>query len=293
MKFQMNKNHFKRGQVWYKVDELNTDSRVQSGSRPVVIYSSDSGNILSDLVNVIPITSETKPDLKVNVKFIDHLKRKQTILCNMLHPCDKYKLRRYMFTIPDEIMEQIEQGVAIANDMKYLDKSQLQLFNQFKSFIDGIMLQRFNEFAKSCKDDIDSRFDRLEQMIKSTSKSITDIEAKPTNRKKEESQILHHSETVDSDTMKNTLIKALSTEESKNSVQSKKDNSSATERKKKSTKRKVWDIETCKQYVEDKFNLSSSAMAEKYDLPSSVAVSQYYSYCRNKLNKNGINYTGK
>lgn len=62
----MNKNiRYKRGTVWYYVDEeyimqskKDSNNRLTRGSRPVVIYSSDEGNATNPNVIVLKISSK-------------------------------------------------------------------------------------------------------------------------------------------------------------------------------------------------------------------------------------------
>lgn len=293
----MNKT-FRRGQVWFKVEAPDTSTRVQSGSRPVLIFSSDSGNTTSDVVSVIPLTSETKPDIDINVVFHGNGKR-QTALCNMLGPCDKSKLTRYLFSVSDSVMENIEHGVLIANQMKrYIskeDSDMYQLFNQFKSLIDGMVLQKFNEIISNSvgkQKQQDIRISELSNEIEKLKQRLSCTQTQNKNNKGYKSlDSSRNSEAIGSDTMRNALAKALSVPiADDDSVE---DKSHIDKVKKPKSNRRVWTLEKCKQYVEDKLKLPASEIVEKYNLDTTMQVSQYYSYCRTKLNKAGIDYEGK
>lgn len=53
-----------RGSVWYAVDKdifsdkAAANTHTQRGSRPVIIVSSNIGNVTSDMVNVIPMSTK-------------------------------------------------------------------------------------------------------------------------------------------------------------------------------------------------------------------------------------------
>ena len=289
---------YRRGEVWYKVDTIDQSSRVQSGSRPVLIFSSDDGNNTSDVVSVIPLTSEYKPDIDINIVFKANSKR-QTALCNMLGPCDKSKLVKYMFTVSDSVMERIEHGVLIANQMNHYitDNSgsdMFKLFSQFKSLVDGMVLQKFNELMKST---IDKQNSKISEMSNSFDKLKT--KSTQTERSKENNDSsLHHTDTVGANTMKNALAKVfpdLSKDDEAKDKLSEQPQKEVKRRKyiKKSSTRKVWTIDLCKQFVEDKMRMPAVEMVKKYDLVDAASVSKSYTYCRSKLNKAGIDYEGK
>lgn len=281
---------FKRGQVWFKNESMNTDSRVQSGSRPVLIFSSDDGNNTSDVVSVIPLTLEFKPDIEINVVFKGNGKR-QTALCNMLGPCDKSKLTKYLFTVSDSVMERIEHGVLIANQMNYYitDNSgsdMFKLFSQFKLLVDGMVMQKFNELMSGALDRQNNEIENLKRQLSQLSQDVS----RGQTTKEVSSKPIHHTESVGVNMMKNALELA-----GFNAYSDTKESRKVEEVKQPKTRstRKVWDVNTCKEFVSDKLKLTSSEMMKKYNLSNSVKVSQYYSYCRTKLNKLGIDYEGK
>lgn len=287
----------KRGQVWFREDKLNTSSRVQSGSRPVLIFSSDDGNNTSDVVSVIPLTLEFKPNIEINVVFKGNGKR-QTALCNMLGPCDKSELVKYLFTVSDLVMERIEHGVLIANQMNHYitDNSgsdMFKLFSQFKLLVDGMVMQKFNELMKPT-------IDKQNSVISEISNSFDKLKTKSTQTersKENDDSSLHHSDTVSANTMKDALAKIFpdlsKDDEAKDKPLEQPHKEVKRKYTKKSSTRKAWTIDLCKQFVYDKMRMPAVEMVKKYDLVDTASVSKYYIYCRSKLNKAGINYEGK
>lgn len=147
-------NVFMRGQVWYRNNCSNgKTSSIQEGERPVLIFSSDYGNASSSFVNVIPLTSEYKPSMPINVIIKNLSGYTQVALCNQLYPCDKDELRDYQYTVSDLTMSRIEKGVMIANGLdKYIKNVDVSCsFDQLKSVIEGIVESRVNEILKDRK----------------------------------------------------------------------------------------------------------------------------------------------
>lgn len=165
-------NVFMRGQVWYRNNHSNgKTSSIQEGERPVLIFSNNYGNASSSFVNVIPLTSEHKPSMPINVIIKNLSGYTQVALCNQLYPCDKDELRDYQYTVSDLTMSRIEKGVMIANGLdKYIKNVDISYsFDQLKSVIEGIVESRVSEILKDRKrnesavtpDVINSMVDRL------------------------------------------------------------------------------------------------------------------------------------
>lgn len=165
-------NVFIRGQVWYRNSHSNgKTSSIQERERPVLIFSNDYGNASSSFVNVIPLTSERKPSMPINVIIKNLSGYNQVALCNQLYPCDKDELRDYQYTVSDLTMSRIEKGVMIANGLdRYIKNVDISYsFDQLKSIIEGIVESRVSKILKDRKrsesavtpDVINSMVDRL------------------------------------------------------------------------------------------------------------------------------------
>ena len=110
-----------RGQVWYVKDsspisKYDQDNSIEHGNRPYLIFSSNEGNAYSPIVSGIPITSKIKQK-SVNYTYRDFKGDDYCILCNMLTPISKICITRYMYTLSDEDMKEVEKRVLIAYGM--------------------------------------------------------------------------------------------------------------------------------------------------------------------------------
>lgn len=119
---------FKRGQVWMYKDNIHTDKLtkgLQLGTRPCLIISSDKGNLSSSCVTVLMITSKDyKSRLSINVKFINNNGEDNVILCNQVSTVSKCNLFKYIGTLSDQKMEEVESSYLEANGMEqYADNA--------------------------------------------------------------------------------------------------------------------------------------------------------------------------
>lgn len=117
-------NNFKtpqRGDIWFADLESHPNSSVQSGCRPVIILSTNIGNIHSDTVNIVPMTRHLKkPDLPCHTEITpDHISDKRQllkpsmVLAEQVTTISKYALRSYAGRITDSgVLSRIEQSVA-------------------------------------------------------------------------------------------------------------------------------------------------------------------------------------
>lgn len=110
---------YMRGQIWmmkdYVEDKFHQKGSVQRGSRPVLIYSSDHGNITNDTVMVFKITSNSeKSKYSVNVKYEDENGKTSVILTNQVQTVDKSDLIRYLYTLSDDTMTKVMKAHEIA-----------------------------------------------------------------------------------------------------------------------------------------------------------------------------------
>ena len=298
----MNKK-FMRGQVWLREDPEYKDptSRIQDGFRPVVIFSSDYGNKSSNLVNVIPLTAEYKPDLAINIVFYLG-SRRNTALCNQLYPIDKHKLIKLIGIVPSSVMDNIEIGVLTANQMtRYISQSQQdnqmsKLFNQFKNLVDTMIDIKLNEFKSTLynpEQDIKELQSNMNNIIKSGISSGQSVHNNNNIEKIVDTDNTELSGSVMIDALNKAKVYESVREDNPTINESNnKLNSSPRERerKKSSSKRSQWDIEKCKQYLKDRDTMKAKDIMKKYDLSDIKRVYMYSSYCRTKLNKAGVNY---
>ena len=103
----------KRGEIYYA--ELFGVGSVQTGIRPVIIYSNDTNNKHSTTVNVIPITAEMK-ELCVHVLIENSkcgLKEKSMALPEQITTIDKVQLRSKVGKLDVKCMDKIDAAMDI------------------------------------------------------------------------------------------------------------------------------------------------------------------------------------
>ena len=253
-----------RGSVWYAVgddvldNKHKSNSRVQKGNRYVIIFSSDEGNVSSDIVSVIPCSTQIQKKLSINVPVKGYDGKDQIALCNMLMPIDKSQLIEYKYTLSSDVMKEVEKGVLIANEMKcYIKNSEAAYtFDQLKSVINTIVSNRVETILKKRSEqkidvsDIHNLIDTLceQSGIDSLQKNHTD------DNGKEPSEIdNHHIE-------ENSL------------------------RERKNEGRRVWTKDMCMLFISDKDKYSRSKLAQMWKIKPSSISNTYY-LCKKRLEK--------
>lgn len=121
---------FLRGQIWWmgKSLDINTGS-IQSSNRPHLIISNNIGNRNSPTLIVIPCTSEEKKGMPTHV-ICEINGVKNTILCEQIKTINSDELNKYMFTLSDEVMSEVEKAIKISlgiENAEELDKSSIDI----------------------------------------------------------------------------------------------------------------------------------------------------------------------
>ena len=141
---------FKRGTIWYYKDDTYNNgnyraefrTHIQTNSRPVLIISSDYGNIHSPIVNVVPITSQDK-QCSVNVPIINEDGDTNYILCNQIKSIDASNLVTYMGCIDNETMVEVEKTInmVLGITSPRIEKSLKDIENTIQNIIDSKLNQ--------------------------------------------------------------------------------------------------------------------------------------------------------
>ncbi len=104
----------KRGEIYYA--ELYGVGSVQTGSRPVLVYSNNENNRHSSTINVIPLTAELK-SLCVHVLVEEYLecglKEKSMLLPEQLTTIDKSQLKSKVGKLSTIYMKKIDKAIDI------------------------------------------------------------------------------------------------------------------------------------------------------------------------------------
>lgn len=150
---------YARGTVWMCEDDYFENENLRQGfrthvqkkSRPALILSSDFGNTHSPVVNVIPITSQSKP-CSVNVQITLEDGSINYIMCNQIKTVDASSLNHYMYCVSDDVISEVEKTIQTV-----LDISQPKIaksFEDLEQLINNITTMKFNELSN--RDEFDA-----------------------------------------------------------------------------------------------------------------------------------------
>ena len=111
----MNKE-IRRGDLYYAELDPIVGSE-QAGTRPVLVVSNDIGNRYSPVIVAVPITSRKigKKWLPthVRVRVPELLKNESTALTEQIRTIDKLRLKEYIGSLPDCLMKEVDQALAV------------------------------------------------------------------------------------------------------------------------------------------------------------------------------------
>lgn len=111
------KQKYERGDVYY-ADLGKKNGSVQSGIRPVLIFSNDIGNQNGPVVSVIPLTTKIKKLWMPVHVFLPRdvgLPRDSVAICEQILTIDKSALGRYICHINRWTMKSVDAAIAMAS----------------------------------------------------------------------------------------------------------------------------------------------------------------------------------
>ena len=106
----------KRGDIYYAELTAACGSE-QSGIRPVIIVQNNVGNYYSPTVIVAAITSKLKKNMPTHIKINSgegNLTKTSTVLLEQLMTIDKSRLIRYVGSVNNTIMAEINQAMLVS-----------------------------------------------------------------------------------------------------------------------------------------------------------------------------------
>jgi mRNA interferase MazF len=100
-------------------------SYVQAGHRPWVVVSCDESNTALPVCSIVPLTTADRVDIPIHVHF-DYKNKKEIVLTEQIITVDSFLLREYEGVVSQEIMEKIDEALAIQLGLKPLpDKAEI------------------------------------------------------------------------------------------------------------------------------------------------------------------------
>ncbi len=283
----VNKNamtiRYARGTVWMCEDECFDNeslrkgfrTHVQKNSRPALILSSDFGNTHSPVVNVIPITSQSKP-CSVNVQITLEDGSTNYIMCNQIKTVDASSLNHYMYCVSDDVISEVEKTIqtVLGISQPKIAKS----FEDLEQLINNITTMKFNELSN--RDEFDAIVTNVVNGLENTYKNlmqnyISNINASA-RRLREQSPCLSESiqkklncaDNNSVNTVNSTKYNNVEIDVSSNHSDSSNDNKLTNHRKTSGSKkpRGYWTEERKRQYVADYDNHTIEWMMINYEI---------------------------
>lgn len=169
---------YKRGQVWRWIDReaerqgtKSFENSIQHGSRPALIVSSDAGNLTSDCVQIIPLSTQTQKKISINVNVVSADGTHQLALCNQLKLVSKSELSQYLYDIDSATMQEVEKGILTSLGMQQYIHNVIasESFDKLKSVIESIVSARVESILHTLttpKITVDDILSMTDQMIK-------------------------------------------------------------------------------------------------------------------------------
>lgn len=117
------RKNLRRGDIYY-IDKEPVYGSEQQGGRPGIIVSNNVGNIESDIVQVVYITTQPKNDLPTHVT-IYSARQISTALCEQVWPVSQSRVGNYVGSVTADEMSEVERAIAIGLGLKLRASNQV------------------------------------------------------------------------------------------------------------------------------------------------------------------------
>lgn len=283
---------YARGTVWMCEEDNIIDgdivrkgfrTHVQKKTRPVLVLSSNFGNSHSPVINVVPMTSQSKP-CSVNVEVFTEDKTVNHILCNQIKTVDATSLSHYMFSVDEAVMREVEKtiqtvlGIAQPRIAKSIE--------DLEELIKNISTMKFNELSN--REEFDTIVEKIAKGLEDNYKSL--MENYITNLNASARRLREHSPSLSArvETTKFNDSVEESNSSSNNTTKSANKNTKANKSKRSMKPRGYWTEERKRQYVEDFDNHTIEWMMITYEIDTEAQAKKrrnQYSYELNRDSK--------
>lgn len=290
-----------RGAIYFVNIEFTAEESkgVQTGNRPCVVISSDTGNTSSDSVMIALITSKDKANKGINVPFVNWNGEENVVLCNQIHTVSKKWLTNKCFGIlPSSIMKEVDKQLAVALNISRnnIDISEItQAVNKIIEARKAEMIKEKQPITQKVVGEIASSLEKLfvdvlvpmekeakaqqkEEVIKSAPvlTAYTNAEIKEAKEAKETAKTEEiKSENDDEDKVEKLADTFIDTDEH---TEIKEDTKSKTKRPK-----GFWTEEKMMEFIHDKEKMPLSELKKKWEIEKSPTVYQMYYTYKKKL----------
>ena len=114
----------KRGDIYY-ADLSPAVGSEQGGIRPVLIVQNNVGNYHSPTVIIAVLTSKTKKKLPTHICIHSgegNVTMDSTVLLEQLITIDKFRLQKYVGTVSQEVMDQVDRAMLVSLGLKQITR---------------------------------------------------------------------------------------------------------------------------------------------------------------------------
>jgi mRNA interferase MazF len=130
-----------RGDIFYIRKGGQITGSEQDAGRPVVIVSNNTGNYHSDIVEVVPLTTQEKKPLPTHVEVLCHVP--STALCECIQNVSQERLGEYIRSCTDAEMDAIDKALMVSLGLDSFDndsyeKAALELVNELKAKLEVV-----------------------------------------------------------------------------------------------------------------------------------------------------------
>ena len=111
----------KRGEIYFANLDPTIGKEINK-TRPVLIISNDINNLYSELVTIVPITSQTEKIYPYEVlisKDESGLIKNSKIKCNQIRTIDKLRFLKKAGSVSKDKLDQIERAVCLHLDIEF------------------------------------------------------------------------------------------------------------------------------------------------------------------------------
>ena len=155
-----------KGDIFYIKKGGRVTGSEQFAERPAVVVSNDIGNVHSNAIEVVYLTSQSKKELPTHAKVLCSVP--STALCEQIHTVSKERLGSYIRTCTEKEMNDIDAALMISlglngedetkNDSLEVDDLRKQLeeaTSKIKNLEDQLQSREVNEKASMEKTELD------------------------------------------------------------------------------------------------------------------------------------------
>ena len=133
-------NQIRRGEIYYIYADEHTGSE-QSGGRPAVVVSNDTGNLYAPVIEVVYLTTSIKKPMPTHVEIQSAL-RPSIALCEQIHTVDKERVGDYAGQLTADELRSIDNALRVSLGLGQADGANVLTAQQSNSPLAAVRAER-------------------------------------------------------------------------------------------------------------------------------------------------------